>query len=108
MLSEPVRRAAMLRARRLGRTSGRPEDIGLVVEDDHHVRTMTVQLLHNLGYTALAREVRRRWPDTRIMFTTGYAPEHLFDREGPDETALLRKPVTQAQLGRAMADALKG
>lgn len=115
--------------------TGRPEDVVLVVEDDAQVRTTTVQMLRDLGYTALhagggaealgtlarcpgvrlvfsdivmpemdgptlARLVRRDWPETRLLFTTGYAPEHLIEGEG--DAPLLRKPFTEADLARAI------
>ncbi|MCD2322483.1 ATP-binding protein [Sphingomonas sp. IC-56] len=121
--------------------TGRPEDILLVVEDDDQVRIMTVQLLRDLGYTALhatggadaldmlerhpgvkllfsdvvmpdmdgptlAAEVRRRWPEIGVLFTTGYAPEHLFEGEAPGDIALLRKPFTEAELAQAIHQAL--
>jgi signal transduction histidine kinase/CheY-like chemotaxis protein len=120
---------------------GRPEDILLVVEDDEQVRIMTVQLLRDLGYTALhassgtdaldmlerhpgvrllfsdvvmpdmdgpslAAEVRRRWPEIGVLFTTGYAPERLFEGEAPGDIALLRKPFTETELAQAIHQAL--
>ncbi|MBB5710500.1 CHASE domain-containing protein [Sphingomonas xinjiangensis] len=121
--------------------SGRPEDILLVVEDDDQVRIMTVQLLRDLGYTALhasggadaldmldrhpgvklvfsdvvmpdmdgptlAAEVHRRWPEIGVLFTTGYAPERLFEGRSLGEVALLRKPFTEADLAHAIREAL--
>ena len=54
----------------------------------------------------LAARVREDWPEIRILFTTGYAPERLFEGEKVGMAALLRKPFTEAELASAIRKAL--
>ena len=53
----------------------------------------------------LALEVKARWPDVAVILTSGYA--EMPDGEGMD-TGRLPKPFTQADLGRALGDAMRG
>ncbi|TBW33870.1 PAS domain S-box protein [Siculibacillus lacustris] len=57
----------------------------------------------------LARRLRAEMPDRRILLTSGFA-EAIARGDGPAplEFALLRKPYSQADLARAIAEALDG
>ncbi|MGZ3275203.1 MAG: response regulator [Caulobacteraceae bacterium] len=52
----------------------------------------------------VARRLRARWPDIRVVFMTGYADE--LDTALPRGATVLRKPYGYDDLYRAMADAL--
>jgi CheY-like chemotaxis protein len=57
----------------------------------------------------LAREVAHHFPHVRFLLTTGYAEEMLHFADGRELLpGLLRKPYSQADLARAIADALRG
>jgi CheY-like chemotaxis protein len=57
----------------------------------------------------LAREVARHFPNVRSLLTTGYAEVMLHSADGHELLpGLLRKPYSQADLARAIADALRG
>ena len=54
----------------------------------------------------LVREARRRFPDLRILFISGYAEEHLRSSIDIDHVEFLAKPFSVVQLGAAARDAL--
>ncbi len=57
----------------------------------------------------LAREVAHHFPNVRSLLTTGYAEVMLHSADGHELLpGLLRKPYSQADLARAIADALRG
>ncbi|MGH7035726.1 MAG: ATP-binding protein [Stellaceae bacterium] len=58
------------------------------------------------GY-ALAREVRRRWPETAIVLTSGF-PQMKFDNDSgwKDEFVLVSKPYRRRDLAQALRNAL--
>ena len=114
----------------------------LVVEDDAHVRTLAVEALHELGYTAmsaaspgealellgrapavallftdvvmpqmtgrqLADEALRRWPDLRVLYTTGYTRNAVVHNGMVDPgVAFLPKPYTFEALARKVRSVL--
>lgn len=58
------------------------------------------------GYDLCAR-VRKRFPGVRLLLTSGYAEEVVHAQKLADEhLSVLRKPYRQADLARAIADAL--
>ncbi len=57
----------------------------------------------------LAREVAMHFPQVRVLLTSGYAEEMLHSVDGhAPMPGLLRKPYSQADLARAIADVLMG
>ena len=51
----------------------------------------------------LAKEIRRRWPRTALLFTSGYTRDVWDDTElGPESSNLLAKPFTANDLLRAV------
>jgi PAS domain S-box-containing protein len=122
--------------------TGRDETV-LVVEDDPGVRTLTITLLGNLGYTVLeagtaaaalaelersshidlvltdvvlpegmngrelADEVRRRRPDSRILYMSGYTENAIDHQQRLDPTAnLIQKPFRKRDLATKVRQAL--
>ena len=55
----------------------------------------------------LARETRRRWPELRVLFTSGYMQE-AFLRHGRLDPGfeLLEKPFTKSDLARKIREVL--
>jgi len=120
-----------------------PATIVLVVEDDDHVRVVTVATLRELGYTVihadrpskalellhatpridlmftdvimpemngrkLADEVLKLWPETRVLFTTGYTQNAIVHNGVLDPgTDLLMKPFSVEQLASKVAAVLR-
>ena len=62
-----------------------------------------------LNGQALAEEIRRTWPDTRVVFMSGYS-ENVLLRDGRLDSGvmLLAKPHVKADLARIIRDALAG
>ena len=58
--------------------------------------------------TELAALVRERYSETAVLFTTGYADAAARMEIGKGEQAILRKPFTSEELGRAVSTALNG
>ena len=56
----------------------------------------------------LAEEARRRWPDMRVLYMSGYSGVAIMHR-GPldDELELLQKPFTKAQLARKISRSMR-
>ena len=62
-----------------------------------------------LNGRALAEEIKRSWPDTRIVFMSGYSENALL-RDGRLDSGvmLLAKPQSKADLARIIRNALAG
>ena len=56
----------------------------------------------------LARQARRRWPELRILFMSGFADPSLVPDDFRTTTKLLAKPFRLAQLSEAIVFALAG
>jgi two-component system, cell cycle sensor histidine kinase and response regulator CckA len=58
---------------------------------------------------ALMRELKKRKPDIKIIFVSGYA-EDAFDKNLPDQTQFnfLPKPFTLKQLVRVVKETMAG
>ncbi|MEZ5818828.1 MAG: PAS domain S-box protein [Hyphomicrobiaceae bacterium] len=60
------------------------------------------------GYD-VAREVRQRWPATRLLLTSGYPDDILRKQNGElHDLRILRKPYSRRELGIALRDVLDG
>ncbi|MBS0242332.1 MAG: PAS domain S-box protein [Proteobacteria bacterium] len=57
----------------------------------------------------VAREVRSRWPEARLLLTSGY-PDDLLRDEAPElqDLRILRKPYSRIELARSIRDVLDG
>jgi CheY-like chemotaxis protein len=65
--------------------------------------------LPGMGGRALADEVLRRWPATKVLYTTGYARNSIIHHGRLDPAvALITKPFTQASLAAKVRAALEG
>ena len=64
---------------------------------------VTDVVMPRLGGPGLARKLREIWPDSRVLFMTGYAEADAFGTEGLPASAaeVLRKPFTPSELVRA-------
>ena len=63
----------------------------------------------NLNGKALAEEIRRLWPDTRIVFMSGYSENALMsDGRMESGVMLLAKPYVKADLAKIIRNALTG
>jgi CheY-like chemotaxis protein len=62
-----------------------------------------------LNGRGLAEEIKRTWPETRIVFMSGYSENALL-RDGRMESGMmmLAKPHVKADLARIIRDALAG
>ena len=65
-------------------------------------------MLPGMRGPVLAGAIRRRHPETAVLFTSGYSPELVSElfAEHVDTAMLLRKPYTAAQLGAGIRLAL--
>lgn len=60
-----------------------------------------------LNGKTLADEVERRWPDTRVVFMSGYSENALlYDGRLGDGIKLLSKPFRKADLAKIVRSAL--
>jgi signal transduction histidine kinase/CheY-like chemotaxis protein len=121
---------------------GSSTDTILVVEDDDHVRKMTVESLCELGYTVLeaaggaealeqlekrpsvdliftdivmpqmngrqlADLIAEKWPDVRVLYTTGYTRNAIVHNGVLDHgVSLLTKPFSLGQLAHKIREVL--
>ena len=69
---------------------------------------VTDVVMPRMGGPVLARAVREQWPQTPVLFMTGYAEAEAFGAEGLPATAaeVLRKPFTPSELVRAVRTVL--
>jgi len=86
--------------------SGR-EALDLLDEDKAFALVLTDVMMPEMTGTELAAEIRRRRPDMRILFVTGYVGE-AGDAGDLSGHGVLRKPFTVNGLAEAVADALDG
>ncbi|MFV0366974.1 MAG: PAS domain S-box protein [Hyphomicrobiaceae bacterium] len=78
----------------------------LAADSDFDLVFTDVVMPGGLSGIDLAREIKHHFPHVRVMITTGYAEEVLL-RSGMDQIpALLRKPYSQSDLARAVAQSL--
>ncbi len=81
-----------------GRLAGAAERIDLLLTD---------VVLPKRSGNDLAREVRSRHPDAKVLFTSGYAADSLHAREAPDAgVAFLPKPSSPSELLAKVAELL--
>ncbi|MBW2312576.1 MAG: response regulator [Deltaproteobacteria bacterium] len=59
-------------------------------------------VMPGMGGPELARRLRTRWPELRVLFVSGY-PRDFRPGDAPDEHAFLAKPFSQDQLLNAVA-----
>ena len=78
----------------------RPDPVALLLTD--------VLLPGGMTGFDLARQARRRWPELRILFMSGFADPSLVPDDFRTTTKLLAKPFRLAQLSEAIVFALAG
>lgn len=61
---------------------------------------LTDVIMPGMNGAALAKEVRSRWPETKILYMTGHSGEFLRADMLSPGVSLVRKPFTPADLGR--------
>jgi CheY-like chemotaxis protein len=61
-------------------------------------------IMPRMGGRELAIQIRERWPDTRILFMSGYTNQEIVRRGllSPDE-AFIQKPFAPSELNAALA-----
>jgi CheY-like chemotaxis protein len=87
-------------------TSGR-EALAILKREHHLALVLTDVMMPEMTGTELAAEVKRRRPDMRILFVTGYVGE-AGDAGDLAGHAVLRKPFTVAALASSVEAALGG
>jgi CheY-like chemotaxis protein len=63
-------------------------------------------VMPGLNGAEVAKRMRARWPDVRVVFMTGYASADELDSALGSNAAVLRKPYGYDDLYRAVAEAL--
>jgi PAS domain S-box-containing protein len=103
---EAVRRSAVRALERIGCTvlsaSEARRALELVLDGGYRPDLLfTDVIMPGLTGPELAMQIRRRAPDTKILFTTGYTSDMAFRRDLLDEKAeVITKPYTLADLSR--------
>jgi CheY-like chemotaxis protein len=71
---------------------------------------VTDVVMQGMGGVELAREVRRRRPETRVLLISGYAPPDAASAASaaPERFPLLSKPFTPTQLAQRIREILDG
>jgi len=69
---------------------------------------LTDVVLPGMNGNQLAQEIKRRQPDARVLFMSGYAPDAIF-QHGQVEPGveLIQKPVTQQILAQRIRAVLE-
>src|SRR5215469_15901694 len=66
---------------------------------------LTDVIMPGLGGQELVGLVKRRWPEIRVLYMSGYASEEIDDLE--HDAGFLQKPFTPGELMRKIADVLE-
>ncbi|HYL23856.1 MAG TPA: response regulator, partial [Burkholderiales bacterium] len=83
--------------------------LGLLERNDVHLDLLlTDVVLPGLNGGQLAEEIKRRQPDVRVLFMSGYAPDSIVQHGhiGPG-TEVIQKPVTQQMLAERIREVLE-
>jgi two-component system, cell cycle sensor histidine kinase and response regulator CckA len=83
------------------------EALALITEGKQYDLVVSDVVMPNMDGPAMARELRVRHPDMRILFMSGYAEEQLRKSIDLDKVAFLPKPFSVQQIAEAVRDALK-
>jgi two-component system, cell cycle sensor histidine kinase and response regulator CckA len=83
------------------------EALALFAEGKNYDLVVSDVVMPNMDGPAMARELRVRRPDMRILFMSGYAEEQLRHSINLDKVAFLPKPFSVQQIAEAVRDALK-
>ncbi len=68
---------------------------------------LTDVVMPQMGGTELAERLRRLRPDLKILFTSGYTEDAIFQNAGPDpEMAFIPKPFQPSEFARKVRDTL--
>ena len=67
---------------------------------------LTDVIMPGMNGAALAKEVRSLWPETKILYMTGYSGEFIRADMLTPGVSLIRKPFTSAELGRKIGKML--
>ncbi len=83
------------------------EALVLIEEGRQYDLVVSDVVMPNMDGPAMARAVRARYPDMRILFMSGYAEEQLRKSIDLDKVAFLPKPFSVQQIAEAVRSALK-
>jgi CheY-like chemotaxis protein len=68
---------------------------------------LTDVVMPEMSGCTLARELKSRWPRTRVLYVSGYSSDLIDDRLlEQDEARLILKPFTAKQLAKAVREVL--
>lgn len=67
---------------------------------------LTDVIMPGLGGQELVGLVKRRWPDIRVLYMSGYSSEEIDDLD--HAAGFLQKPFTPGELMQKIADVLNG
>jgi two-component system, cell cycle sensor histidine kinase and response regulator CckA len=74
--------------------------------EDHFDMIVSDVVMPNMDGPAMARAVRKQYPDMPILFMSGYAEEQLRKSINLDNVAFLPKPFSVAQIAEAVGEVL--
>ncbi len=109
-----VRRLTLARLKELGysvREASTGAEALALLKDNPDIELVFSDLVMPGGMSGydLCDEVRKRWPDTKLLLTSGYAEELVnADRPADEQFKVLRKPYRQADLEQSVREALNG
>ncbi|MEP2989363.1 MAG: response regulator [Parasphingorhabdus sp.] len=82
------------------------EGLNHLAGEDHFDMIVSDVVMPNMDGPAMARAVRKQYPDMPILFMSGYAEEQLRKSINLDNVAFLPKPFSVAQIAEAVGEVL--
>ena len=79
------------------------------LESNHGIDLVFTDIVMPGGFSGfnLAREIERRWPDIKVVLTTGYSRiDQKFDIDGDIEVPLISKPYRRRELAKVLHQTL--
>ncbi len=82
------------------------EGLAHLAGEDNFDMIVSDVVMPNMDGPAMAKEVRKQYPDMPILFMSGYAEEQLRKSINLDNVAFLPKPFSVAQIAEAVGEVL--
>jgi CheY-like chemotaxis protein len=89
-------------------TASNAQEARAIFEEQPHVQVLVTDVVMiGVSGPELAAELRRQRPDLKVLFVSGYTPQHVLSlRDLPDGSAFVSKPCTPRQIAAKLRELL--